>query len=105
MEIIKEDKLAKCKHILKKFYNTNISNPKRTNTIEDKLDTNHPLQNTDSRYLEGKNKQIDSLQTPKPDVDLQKSAKRNEFEKELKMIGQLHQKEIGDFSRLESIRN
>jgi len=105
MEIIKEDKLAKCKHILKKFYNTNISNPKQANTIEDKLDTNHPLQNTDSRYLEGKNKQIDSLQTPKPDVDLQKSAKRNEFEKELKMIEQLHQKEIGDFSRLESIRN
>src|SRR3989304_5752913 len=105
MEIIKEDKLAKCKHILKKFYNTNISNSKQIKTIEGKLDTNQPIQNTDSRYLEGNNKQIDSLQTPKPDVDLQKSAKRNEFEKELKMIEQLHQKEIGDFSRLESIRN
>ena len=103
MEIIKEDKLAKAKHILKKFYSTNTADPKRSNTVKDQLDQNQPLQNTDIKYLEDKYKPS-NFQAPKPE-DLQNETKRPNFEKELKMIDQLHQRETGDFARLESIRN
>ena len=101
MEIFKEDKLSKWKHILKKLYNTDIADKQRLNTIKNQLDKEKPLYNSDISYLENKYEQINHSSK---NVN-QKTSDNNKFDAELKIIEQLHQKEIGDFSRLESIRN
>ena len=99
MEIFKEDKLSKWKHILKKLYNTEIADSKRLNEIKDQIE-NNVLPTTEISYLESKYEQLkksnsflESSENPKPN-----------YQAELKIIDQLHQKQIGDFSRLESIK-
>ena len=88
MEIFKEDKLSKWKHILKKLYNTDIADKQRLNTIKN---------------LEDKYKQISNF--AQKETSTKTDEVKNKFDAELKIIEQLHKKEIGDFSRLESIRN
>ena len=102
MEISKENKLTKWKKIIKKLHNTKIADTERLDIIENQIDTNNSLYNDDLEYLKNKHKQLQEFQTPS---ETSEDSKKLNFERELQLIEQLHQKEIGDFSRLESIRN
>ena len=105
MEIFKENKREKWKHILNKLHKTKIADQDRLNTIKDQLDEGHPLYNADVTYIENKYKQLEKFQTVDLNESPQKDEQKPNYERELQMIVQLHQKEIGNFSRLESIRN
>ena len=105
MEIFTEDKHSKWKEILNKLHKTKSADPDRLNTIENQLDVGKPLYNSDMDYLENKYNQLEKFQTINPNESYQKDTNKPNYERELQMIIQLHQKEIGNFSRLESIRN
>lgn len=105
MELFKEDKFAKWKHILKKLHNTKIVDPKRLDVIETKIEKGQPPPNSDITYLEEKYRQFEEFLANEAAKNQQTEAKKPDYERELQLIEQLHQKEIGDFSRLESIRN
>ena len=104
MEIFKEDKFSKWKHILKKLHNTKTVDPKRLDSIETKLEKDQTPYSSDINYLEEKYQQMKDSET-KANQTSQKDEKKPNFEHELHLIEQLHEKKIGDFSRLESIRN
>ena len=105
MEIFKENKREKWKHILNKLHKTKIADQDRLNTIKDQLDEGHPLYNADVTYIENTYKQLEKFQTIDLNMSPQKDEQKPNYERELQMIEQFHQKEIGNFSRLESIRN
>jgi len=104
MELFKEDKFSKWKHILKKLYNTKTVDSKRLDSIETKLENDQTPFSSDINYLEEKYQQMKDSET-KPNQTSQKDEKKPNFDNELHLIEQLHEKEIGDFSRLESIKN
>jgi len=102
MEIFNESKLSKWKNILKKLNKTKIADPKRLDTIENQIDKGKSPYESDIEYLEKKYAEwteSDSEETP------QETIKKLNYDTELKIIEYMHQKEIGDFSRLESIKN
>jgi len=102
MEVFNESKLSKWKTILKKLNKTKIADPKRLDTIENQIDKGKSPYESDIEYLEEKYaqwKESDSEETP------QETIKKLNYDTELKIIEYMHQKEIGDFSRLESIKN
>jgi len=102
MEIFNESKLSKWKTILKKLNKTKIADPKRLDTIENQIDKGKSPYDSDIEYLKEKYaqwKESDSEETP------QETIKKLNYDTELKIIEYMHQKEIGDFSRLESIKN
>jgi len=104
MELFKEDKFSKWKHILKKLHNTKTVDSKRLDSIETKLENDQTPFSSDINYLEEKYQQMKDSET-KPNQTSQKDEKKPNFDNELHLIEQLHEKEIGDFSRLESIKN
>jgi len=102
MEIFNESKLSKWKTILKKLNKTKNADPKRLDTIENQIDKGKSPYDSDIEYLKEKYaqwKESDSEETP------QETIKKLNYDTELKIIEYMHQKEIGDFSRLESIKN
>ena len=102
MALFNESKLSKWKTILKKLNKTKIADPKRLDTIENQIDKGKSPYESDIEYLEEKYaqwKESDSEETP------QEPIKKLNYDTELKIIEYMHQKEIGDFSRLESIKN
>ena len=105
MELFKENKFSKWKHILKKLHNTKNVDPKRLDTIETQLEKGQSPFSSDINYLEEKYKQLQSFDISNPNQTSKKDEKKPIFENELHLIEQLHQKKIGDFSRLESIRS
>src|SRR3990170_3793247 len=105
MELFKEDKFSKWKHILKKLHNAKIVDPQRLDTIETQLEKGQSPFSSDINYLEEKYKEFEQYLTTHPNITPKEDAKKPNFEREMQMIEQLHQKEIGNFSRLESIRN
>jgi len=105
MELFKEDKFSKWKHILKKLHNAKIVDPQRLDTIETQLEKGQSPFSSDINYLEEKYKEFEQYLTTHPNIPPKEDAKKPNFEREMQMIEQLHQKEIGNFSRLESIRN
>jgi len=102
MEIFNDSKLSKWLHILKKLNKTNITEREKLNKIKNQIDKGAPPYDSDLEYLEVKYKQLDESDS---DEIPQEITKRHNYDTELKMIGQMQRKEIGDFSRLESIRN
>ena len=105
MELFKEDKFAKWKNILKKLHNTKIIDPQRLDVIESQLEKGQPPLVSDINYLEEKFRQFEQFLANQASLNQHGEAKKQNYEHELHLIEQLHQKEIGDFSRLESIRN
>src|SRR3990172_4608537 len=105
MELFKEDKFSKWKHILKKLHNAKIVDPQRLDTIQTQLEKGQSPFSSDINYLEEKYKEFEQYLTTHPNIIPQEDVKKPNFEREMQMIEQLHQKEIGNFSRLESIRN
>lgn len=104
MELFREDKLSKWKHIIKKLHNSKDADP-RLDTIKNLVDKGQAPYESDLSYLEEKYKQFEEYLKNNQDQVSQSDAKKPNYEYELQMIIQLHQKEIGDFSRLESIKN
>ena len=105
MEIVKENKFAKWKHIIKKLHTTKIADPNRLDTIETELEKGKEPIHNDIDYLEEKYEQLQDFKTINQNASILKDEKKPNFERELEIIKQLHQKEIGNFSRIESIRN
>jgi DNA replication protein DnaC len=103
MEISRENKLSKWKQIIKKLHNSKIADQERLNTIENQLSEGTTLYNNDIKYLNEKFNQLQNFQNTTNETS--ETQQKPNFEQELQLIDQLHQKEIGDFSRLESIRN
>ena len=102
MTLFNESKLSKWKTILKKLNKTKNADPKRLDTIENQIDKGKSPYDSDIEYLKEKYaqwKESDSEETP------QETIKKLNYDTELKIIEYMHQKEIGDFSRLESIKN
>ena len=102
MELFREDKLSKWKHIIKKLHNSKDEDP-RLETIKTLVDKGESPFGADLSYLEEKYKQFEEYLKNNPEQTQQTRGQK--YEHELQMVLQLHQKEIGDFSRLESIRN
>ena len=101
MEVFNESKLSKVKHILKKLNKAKIADPTRLHNIKNQIDKGISPYDSDIEYLEEKYSQlIESVSDKTP-----QTIKNKPNSGELEMIKQMHQKEIGDFSRLESIRN
>jgi len=105
MELFKEDKFSKWKHILKKLHNAKTVDPQRLDTIQTQLEKGQSPFSSDINYLEDKYKEFQQYLITHPNITPKEDAKKPNFEREMQMIEQLHQKEIGNFSRLESIRN
>ncbi len=105
MEVFKESKLSKWKHIIKKLYPSKIADQNRLETIKTQLEEGKALYNSDISYLEEKYRQLKKYQTNESTESTKKDETKPNFDNELKIIEKLHQKKIGNFSRLESIRN
>ncbi len=105
MALFNESKLSKWKHILKKLNKTNIADPKKLHTIKNQIDSGASPYVSDIEYLEKKYEQLKESQTSVSDEIPQEIIQKRNYDPEFKMIEQMHQKEIGDFSRLESIKN
>lgn len=104
MEVVKENKFAKWKHIIKKLHTAKNADPNRLDSIETKLENGDEPVNNDINYLEEKYEQLQDFKTINQESE-KKDEKKPNFERELEIIKQLHQKEIGNSSRIESIRN
>jgi len=105
MTLFNESKLSKWKHILKKLNKTKIADPKKLHTIKNQIDKGASSYDSDIEYLEGMYEQLKESQTSDSDEIPQEIIQKRNYDTEFKMIEQMHQKKIGDFSRLESIKN
>ncbi len=105
MEIFREDKISKWKHILKKISKSKNADTERLNTIKNQIEKQQSPSESNIGYLEEKYKEINQSTVSTQLDSSQDTEKKPNLESELKIIEQLHQKKIGDFSRLESIRN
>ncbi len=105
MEIFRENKISKWKHILKKISKSKNADTERLNTIKNQIEKQQSPSESNIGYLEEKYKEINQSTVSTQLDSSQDAEKKPNLESELKIIEQLHQKKIGDFSRLESIRN
>ncbi len=101
MEIFKEDKISKWKHLLKKISKSKNADPNRLNTIKNQIEKRQSPSESDIGYLEEKYKEINQSKASTQLESSKNTEKKPNLESELKIIEQLHQKEVGDFSRLE----
>ena len=105
MEIFKRAKNVEWKNLIIYLRNSGICEPERLDSINKALVDGRSIYASDREYLESKLAQLQELEKKKfaePPDNLQQ---RQRIEKYLSIIKKLHQKEIGDFSRLESISN
>jgi tRNA A37 threonylcarbamoyladenosine biosynthesis protein TsaE len=105
MEIFKKEKTSEWKPIIKNLRKAQICDPERLDSISNALKSGRSLFESDRTYLESK---IQELQQSEPENSFQSNPLKTiseESVKHLDMIKKLHQKEIGNFSRLESINN
>ena len=100
MEVFNEDKGSKWKSILKKLNNKDQDSEK-LKTIKTQIDKDQSNYNNNINSQEETIKQEQPMQTISP----QRNEKKSDYDHEIHLINQLHQKEIGDFSRIESIKN
>src|SRR3990170_1361781 len=96
MEVFNEDKSSKWKNILNKLHNTKNQAPEKLEPIKTQIDADQ------SHYNNINQKEDAQLEQPKTTKN---DDKRTDYAYEMQLINHLHQKEIGDFSRLESIKN
>src|SRR3972149_6855401 len=94
MEVSDIDKSSKWKNILNKLHKDSSS---------EKL-SQTKIQNNADQSLDNTAQKVDANQEQKAASQKQEKI-RTDYEYEMQLINHLHQKEIGDFSRLESIKN
>jgi len=105
MEIFKSNKKKDWKHKLRKLSESKTIEPNGLKSIGDSLDEDNELFEDDETYLEKKYQQIKELGINNHEKVTQESPKTSNISQKLELIKKLHQKEIGNSSRLESIRN
>jgi len=105
MEIFKADKNKEWKHKLKKLYENTKGDPQRSKSIEESLDNGESSYEIDLKYLNQKSEKLRTLGITKLEKTSDDENNKLEVERKLQLIKKLHQKEIGNFARLESIRN
>ena len=86
MELFKEDKFSKWKHILKKLHNAKIVDPQRLDTIETQLEKGQSPFSSDINYLEEKYKEFEQYLTTHPNIPPKEDAKKPNFEREKEKI-------------------
>jgi len=104
MEIINDDKISDWKHKLKQLYKTRIADPNRLGSIKKALEKGKTLYQTDAEYLEEKYQQL-QLGESLLDEHQAASKTQEDIDRLFAIIKKLHQRELGDYSRLESIAN
>jgi len=105
MEIFKADKNKEWKHKLKKLYENKKGDPQRSKSIEESLDNVESPYEIDLKYLSQKSEKLRTLGITKLEKTSDDENNKLEIDRKLQLIKKLHQKEIGNFARLESIRN
>src|SRR3989304_8439195 len=96
MEVSDVDKSSKWKNILNKLHNTKNQAPEKLEPVKTQIDADQ------SHYNNINQKEDAQLEPPKTTKN---DEKRTDYAYEMQLINHLHHKEIGDFSRLESIKN
>ena len=96
MEVSNVDKGSKWKNILNKLHNKDQS-PEKLEPVKSQFDADQ------SRYNNTNQQENAKLEQPKKESQ-KNDDKRTDYAYEMQLINHLHQKEIGDFSRLESIK-
>jgi len=97
MEVSDVDKSSKWKNILNKLHNPKDRAAKKLEPVKTQIDADQ------SHYNNINQKEDAQLEPPK--TTPKNDDKRTDYAYEMQLINHLHQKEIGDFSRLESIKN
>jgi len=105
MEIFNPDKKEDWKYKLKKLYEAKKGDPKKLRSIEASLDDDETLFEEDMAYLDKKYQKLRELGFNNLEKSSKNILKKQDIENRLQLIKKLHQKEIGNFARLESIRN
>jgi len=98
MEVSDIDKSSKWKNILNKLHNTKNQAAEKLIPVKTQIDVDQ------SHYNNTNQKETVNLEQPKTESQ-KNNEKRTDYAYEMQLINHLHQKEIGDFSRLESIKN
>src|SRR3972149_3178843 len=98
MEVSDIDKSSKWKNILNKLHNTKNQAAEKLIPVKTQIDVDQ------SHYNNTNQKETVNLEQPKTESQ-KNNDKRTDYAYEMQLINHLHQKEIGDFSRLESIKN
>ena len=101
MEVVDEKKGSKWKGIFQKLNRSKDQEPEKLNPDKTQIDKDQPNYTDTSDSQKENPKQEQQTQTIPPKNNENKS----EYDHEIHLINQLHQKEIGDFSRIESIKN
>ena len=99
MEVFNEDKGSKWKGIFKKLNNKEQNSEKLI--VKTQIDEDQSTYKSDISTQDESTKQEQPVQTVSP----KSNEKKSDYDHEIHLINQLHQKEIGDFSRIESIKN
>jgi len=99
MEVSDVDKSSKWKNILNKLHNPKDQAAKKLIPTKTQIDADESLYNNTNYQKESTNLEQPKTTSPKKDEN------RTDYAYEMQLINHLHQKEIGDFSRLESIKN
>ncbi len=105
MEIFKSNKKKEWKHKLRKLSESETIEMNRLKSIDDSLDEDNEPFEDDETYLEKKYQQIKELGINNYEKVSNEYPKTSNISQKLELIKKLNQKEIGNFSRLESIRN
>jgi len=98
MEVSDVDKSSKWKNILNKLHNPKDQAAKKLIPTKTQIDVDESLHNN-TNQKETVNLEQQKKESPKMNEN------RTDYAYEMQLINHLHQKEIGDFSRLESIKN
>ena len=101
MEIFKKVKKEEWKTTLQDLRKAKICDKERLDSIYTTLKEGRNLFESDRVYLESKLKQLDEIKSKQE----QEQKEDNDSPRYLDIIKKLHQKELGDFSRLELISN
>lgn len=99
MEVSDIDKSSKWQNILNKLHNKKDQTNEKLINTQAKIDTDQSISNNISNQKNAQYREQPNTISPK----IEKI--RTDYEYEMQLINHLHQKEIGDFSRLESIKN
>ena len=105
MEIFKRHKNVEIKNLIKNLSSAKIGDPNRLDSIMNSLDQGNDLFFNDKEYLAKKFRELEQLQKNQFVDPEKEQTESNVAQHYIKIIQRLQQKEIGNFSRLESISN
>jgi len=102
MEVFRNNPNKRWKNIIEKLNKTNTGNPSRLESIKLSLEKEKKIHDSDKNYLDSQFQQLEKLQDQNTLSD--NKNKNVDNEKFIDIIKRLNQTELGDFSRLESIK-